>query len=69
MHKIKINCDNLGDINNYNDPYQVRNCWLVSLPDLKVGSDWVRTKIIDFMNDLIDIGVAGFRIDAVKVIN
>jgi alpha-amylase len=53
-------------INNYNDPNQVRNCWLVGLPDLKIGSQWVRDKIIDFMNDLIGIGVAGFRIDAVK---
>jgi len=26
----------------------------------------VRTKIIDFLNELIDIGVAGFRIDAAK---
>lgn len=54
------------NINNYNDPNQVRNCWLVGLPDLRTGTDWVRTKIVDFMNDVIGIGVAGFRIDAVK---
>lgn len=53
-------------INNYNDPNQVRNCWLVGLPDLKTGTSWVRDRIIDFMNDCINIGVAGFRIDAVK---
>jgi alpha-amylase len=57
---------NLGDITNYNDPNQVRNCWLVGLPDLKVGSEYVRGKIIAYMNDLIDLGVAGFRVDAVK---
>lgn len=54
-------------INNYNDPNQVRNCWLVGLPDLRTGTSWVRDRIVDFMNDLIGIGVAGFRIDAVKV--
>lgn len=54
------------DINNYGDIYQVRNCWLVGLADLKQGSQYVRDKIVDFMNDLISLGVAGFRIDAVK---
>ncbi|XP_070505307.1 alpha-amylase A-like [Chironomus tepperi] len=54
------------DINNYNDANQVRNCWLVGLPDLKLGSDYVRGKVIAYMNDLISLGVAGFRVDAVK---
>jgi glycosidase len=58
----------LGGINDYNDPNQVRNCWLVGLPDLRTGTAWVRDRIVDYMNDLIGIGVAGFRIDAVKVI-
>lgn len=53
-------------INNYNDVNQVRNCWLVGLPDLKGGSNWVRDKIVEFLNNLIDLGVAGFRVDAVK---
>jgi alpha-amylase len=35
----------------------------VGLPDLKVSSAWVRDKIVDYLNDLIGIGVAGFRID------
>ncbi|CAF1664604.1 unnamed protein product, partial [Didymodactylos carnosus] len=42
----------------------VRNCRLVGLPDLLVGKEYVRSKIVDFLNHLIDIGVAGFRIDA-----
>lgn len=54
------------DINNYNDPYQVRNCWLVGLPDLNQGTEYVRGKLADFLNHLINLGVAGFRIDAVK---
>jgi alpha-amylase len=54
------------DINNYNDIYQVRNCWLVGLADLNQGSQWVRDKIVDFMNHCINLGVAGFRVDAMK---
>lgn len=54
------------DITNYNDINQVRNCWLVGLSDLNQGSEWVRTKIVDFMNHLIGLGVAGFRVDAMK---
>ncbi|CRK95800.1 CLUMA_CG009256, isoform A [Clunio marinus] len=54
------------DINDYNNINQVRNCWLVGLPDLALGSAYVRDKIVEFMNNLIDLGVAGFRVDAVK---
>ena len=36
------------------------------MPDLATGNEYVRQKIADFMNNLIDMGVAGFRIDAVK---
>ena len=45
---------------------QVRNCYLVSLNDLDGGKDYVRGKISDYFNDLIDIGVKGFRVDASK---
>jgi len=31
-----------------------------------MGSDYVRGKIASYLNDLISIGVAGFRVDAVK---
>jgi len=44
----------------------VRNCWLVGLPDLNTGAGYVRDKIVEFLNNLIDLGVAGFRVDAVK---
>ncbi|KAF5298169.1 hypothetical protein FQA39_LY02593 [Lamprigera yunnana] len=47
-------------------PDRVRNCDLVGLNDLNQGNDYVRTKIIHFLNRLIDLGVAGFRIDAAK---
>ena len=45
---------------------QVRNCRLVALLDLKMDSDYVRRTIISYLNDLVDIGVAGFRVDACK---
>ena len=54
------------EINNYNDVNEVRNCYLVSLNDLNGGKDYVRQKIADYFNDLIDIGVKGFRVDASK---
>ncbi|XP_045460786.1 alpha-amylase-like [Harmonia axyridis] len=53
-------------INNYNDANEVRYCELVGLKDLDQGQEHVRTKIVDFMNHLIDLGVAGFRVDAAK---
>jgi alpha-amylase len=55
-----------SNISNYGDRWQVQHCRLVSLQDLRTGSDYVRTKIADYMNDLIGLGVAGFRIDASK---
>ncbi|EFB22518.1 hypothetical protein PANDA_020921, partial [Ailuropoda melanoleuca] len=44
----------------------VRDCRLVGLLDLALEKDYVRSTIADYMNHLIDIGVAGFRIDASK---
>uniref|UniRef100_A0A2K6V3L2 Alpha-amylase n=1 Tax=Saimiri boliviensis boliviensis TaxID=39432 RepID=A0A2K6V3L2_SAIBB len=55
-----------GDIENYNDANQVRDCRLVGLLDLALEKDYVRSKIAEYMNHLIDIGVAGFRLDASK---
>lgn len=55
-----------GDIEDFNDIIQVRNCNLVSLTDLNHGTEYVRSHITEFMNKLIDMGVAGFRIDAAK---
>ena len=45
---------------------QVRNCKLVNLADLALGHDYVRGKIANYLNHLIDLGVAGFRVDAAK---
>ena len=55
-----------GKIHNYNDPNEVRNCRLVGFPDLAQNKEHVRSKIAEYMNRLIDIGVAGFRVDGSK---
>ncbi|XP_013119376.2 alpha-amylase B [Stomoxys calcitrans] len=54
------------DITNYQDAVQVRNCQLVTLADLNQTVPHVRDMIVNYMNKLIDLGVAGFRIDAAK---
>lgn len=53
-------------ISDWNDPVQVRNCELVGLHDLNQTVDWVRDRMVDFLNHLVDLGAAGFRVDAAK---
>ncbi|XP_066940330.1 alpha-amylase 1-like [Macrobrachium rosenbergii] len=55
-----------GSIEDYSDANQVRNCKLTGLNDLNQGTEYVRGKILDYLNKLIDYGVAGFRVDASK---
>ncbi|SCG44912.1 alpha-amylase [Micromonospora humi] len=55
-----------NDIANYNDRYEVQNCELVNLADLKTESDYVRTKLAGYLNDLLSLGVDGFRLDGSK---
>lgn len=54
------------DIKNYGDANEVRNCFLVALTDLDQSNEYVRNKMAAFLNRLIDLGVAGFRVDAAK---
>ncbi|MFF9627935.1 carbohydrate binding domain-containing protein [Streptomyces fradiae] len=56
---------------NYADRYNVQECELgetgqPSLSDLDTGSDYVRGRIAGYLNDLLSLGVDGFRMDAVK---
>lgn len=51
-------------IQNYQNATEVCDCELSSLPDLDQNKPHVRKEIINFMNRLIDLGVAGFRMDA-----
>ncbi|XP_035271285.1 alpha-amylase 1-like isoform X2 [Anguilla anguilla] len=55
-----------GNIENYQDIYQVRDCRLLGLLDLAHRREHVRQKVAEYMNALIDLGVAGFRVDACK---
>ncbi|NXB74452.1 AMYP amylase, partial [Donacobius atricapilla] len=62
-HKCKSKS---GNIENYHDISQVRDCRLVSLLDLALEKEYVRSSVAAYLNLLIGIGVAGFRIDAAK---
>ncbi|MFJ8665690.1 carbohydrate-binding module family 20 domain-containing protein [Streptomyces sp. NPDC093600] len=53
-------------ISNYQDRTNVQSCELVGLPDLDTGEDWVRGRIAAYLNDLLSLGVDGFRVDAAK---
>ena len=54
------------NIRDYNDAAQVRNCYLASLNDLDGSKTYVHVMIAGYVNDLIDLGVKGFRVDASK---
>ncbi|MEU8465085.1 carbohydrate-binding module family 20 domain-containing protein [Streptomyces sp. NPDC029003] len=53
-------------VSNYQDRANVQNCELVQLADLDTGEDYVRGRIAEYLNDLLSLGVDGFRIDAAK---
>lgn len=55
-----------GDVDDYYDPENVRNCYLLGLADLYGELPYVQNMIVGYLNKLIDIGVAGIRIDAAK---
>lgn len=54
------------DIKNFYDLYELQNCELVNLADLKTESISVQNTIATYLNKLISFGVKGFRIDAAK---
>jgi alpha-amylase len=55
-----------AEVNNYQDRGNVQNCELVGLADLDTGEEYVRGRIAGYLNDLLSLGVDGFRIDASK---
>ena len=67
FHFYPGNCPQSDNqIHDWNNQTEVWNCQLVGLSDLKTESDYVRTKIAGYLNDLIGVGVDGFRVDAAK---
>ncbi len=55
-----------AQITNYQDRFNVQECELVGLADLDTGEDHVRGRVAAYMNDLLSLGVDGFRVDAAK---
>ncbi|MFC4069261.1 carbohydrate-binding module family 20 domain-containing protein [Actinoplanes subglobosus] len=53
-------------IDDWNNVSEVQNCMLLSLSDLKTQDSGVQTKIATYLNDLVGLGVDGFRVDAAK---
>jgi alpha-amylase len=54
------------NIQSWTDRWEVQNCELVDLADLKTESSYVRGKLVAYLNDLVGLGVDGFRVDAAK---
>ncbi|MFF3500896.1 carbohydrate-binding module family 20 domain-containing protein [Streptomyces sp. NPDC003247] len=61
--------DCTASVSNYADAWNVQHCELGGLPDLDTGEEYVRKTIAGYMNDLLSLGVDGFRIDAAKHID
>ena len=61
-------CDRNGndDIVNFDDLWEVQHCELVNLADLRTDKPAVRATLAAFLNELVELGVAGFRLDAAK---
>ncbi|MFG2720367.1 carbohydrate-binding module family 20 domain-containing protein [Streptomyces sp. NPDC048416] len=58
--------DCTGQVTNYADRWNVQHCELVGLADLDTDEPYVRTRIAQYLNDLLSLGVDGLRIDAAK---
>ncbi|MFB6845015.1 alpha-amylase family protein [Streptomyces sp. NPDC056373] len=56
-------------ISNYQDRWNVQHCELVDLADLDTSESYVRGAIAGYLNDLLSLGVDGFRVDAAKHID
>jgi alpha-amylase len=54
------------DIKNFSDRSELYNCELLDLADLATESAKVQNTQAAYLNHLLDLGVAGFRIDAAK---
>jgi alpha-amylase len=54
------------DIVNWSDRWEVQNCELVDLADLATETPYVRNTLTGYLDDLVSLGVDGFRVDAAK---
>ena len=54
------------EINNWNNQWEVENCRLCGLPDLKQENDWVTQKLLEWFHDLVQkYNLDGIRIDTI----
>ena len=54
------------DINDWTDQWQIENCRLSGLPDLKQENDWVTQQLLNWISDLISkYNIDGIRIDTI----
>ncbi|CAH1638100.1 unnamed protein product [Spodoptera littoralis] len=54
------------EVTDYTNATEVRVCQLGGLQDLNQTNPYVRQKITEYLNKLIDLGAAGIRVDAAK---
>ncbi|KAG8873343.1 hypothetical protein FRB97_006809 [Tulasnella sp. 331] len=55
-----------GQVNNYDNATEVQFCELDGLADLATETEYVRSRLAEYVNDLISLGVDGLRLDAAK---
>ena len=54
------------EINNWGNQWEVENCRLCGLPDLKQENDWVTQKLLEWIHDLVQkYEIDGIRIDTI----
>jgi len=58
-----------NEIVNYTNRLEVYTCQLDNLADLGTDTEYVRTRLAEYANDLLSLGVDGLRLDAAKNIN
>lgn len=57
-----------GEIEDYSNVVQVRNCKFRGRADLNHHREHVRQKIVEYLRRLVSLGVAGFKIDGAQYI-
>lgn len=54
------------DIDDWSNATELRDCEVSGLRDLNHTQEYVREKLSTFLNKLVDLGVAGFRVDSAR---
>mmetsp|Transcript_108279 Transcript_108279/g.215062 ORF Transcript_108279/g.215062 Transcript_108279/m.215062 type:complete len:695 (-) Transcript_108279:497-2581(-) len=69
FHHMPGNTQANCGIHNYKNRRNVQFCDMLGMPDLCTGCPGVRSKMVAYLRRLMDLGVAGFRVDAAKHID